>query len=134
MISGVRFSQPSRRVGPGILLVAVVALSGLRGVGGAGRAEATGTWSGTGSMASGRSFFTLTTLKSGLVLAAGGLASSNANSAVAATELFDPSAGTWSATTGGLTTARHFHKLRRADGRSAPAAIPPVRPALRPLR
>lgn len=53
----------------------------------------TNTWSATGSMASGRSMASATTLRDGRVLVVGGGLNSDPLSAV---ELYDPTTGTWS--------------------------------------
>jgi PKD repeat protein len=60
---------------------------------------ASGTWSATGSLAVGRTGFSSTLLQSGKVLVAGGLNKnpSGADQYLAGAELFDPSAGTWTA-------------------------------------
>lgn len=69
---------------------------------------ATGVWTPTGSLNSGRAYFTLTLLKNGKVLAVGGLNTAAAGGAMASAELFDPATGTW-APTGSLQTARYGH-------------------------
>jgi len=66
---------------------------------------ATGTWSATGSMASGRYHHTATLLPNGKVLVVGGYGSS---SSLATAEVYDPATGTWSAT-GSMSTARYQH-------------------------
>ena len=66
---------------------------------------ATGTWSGTGSLATARAFHTATLLPNGKVLVAGGF---NSSGYLASAELYDPATGTWSGT-GSLATARAFH-------------------------
>ena len=67
---------------------------------------ATGTWSPTGSLDTGRVFHTATLLPNGKVLVAGG--SDSRTAALASAELYDPATGTWSAT-GSLNTARYDH-------------------------
>jgi hypothetical protein len=70
---------------------------------------AAGTWSATGSMTAPRSAHTATLLPSGKVLVVGGLGSAVFPPVpVASAELYDPVAGTWSAT-GSMTAARTFH-------------------------
>jgi len=64
------------------------------------------TWSSTGSMAVARDDHTATLLGTGKVLVAGGV---NGGFALNSSELFDPVAGTWSATTGSLGTGRYWH-------------------------
>jgi hypothetical protein len=70
---------------------------------------ATGTWTTTGSMSTGRNFHKATLLNSGQVLVAGGAGTSiypGTNSTpLASAELFNPATGTWS-TTGSMTTPR----------------------------
>jgi WD40 repeat protein len=63
---------------------------------------ATGKWTATGSLATGRFFHTATLLLNGKVLVAGG------GSPGTSAELFDPASGTWAAT-GNLTTPRVRH-------------------------
>src|SRR5437867_1116503 len=65
-------------------------------------AHGAGTWSATGSLATGRYGATATLLPSGKVLVAGGY---NAGP-LASAELYDPVAGTWSAT-GSMATPRY---------------------------
>jgi N-acetylneuraminic acid mutarotase len=67
-----------------------------------------GTWSYTGSMAAGRVYFGMVLLSSGKVLAMGGCTGQNSNGCTGVTasaEIYDPSAGTWSAT-GSMKAAR----------------------------
>jgi len=66
---------------------------------------ATGSWSTTGSLATGRANHTATLLPSGKVLVAGG---ENSSGLLASAELYDPATGSWS-TTGSLATARSGH-------------------------
>ena len=66
---------------------------------------ATGTWTTTGRLKTGRSFHTATLLPDGTVLAAGG--GSNGDD-VASAELYDPATGTWTPT-GAMTVARWGH-------------------------
>src|SRR6266700_3693633 len=63
---------------------------------------ASGTWTATGSLNTGRFLHTATLLPNGMVLVAGGLDSNFHSSASA--ELYDPASGTWT-TTGSLNTA-----------------------------
>src|SRR6266700_2911199 len=67
---------------------------------------ASGTWTATGSLNTGRFLHTATLLPNGMVLVAGGLDSNFHSSASA--ELYDPASGTWTAT-GSLNTARAEH-------------------------
>ena len=57
---------------------------------------ATGTWSATGSMTTGRYSFTLTLLANGEVLAAGG--TDCGNGGLTSAELYNPATGKWTAT------------------------------------
>ncbi len=68
-----------------------------------------GTWSGTGSLTTGRAEHTATLLPTGKVLVAAGLnrVSGNANWLTSA-ELYDPAKATWSATAS-LTIKRSAH-------------------------
>jgi len=69
----------------------------------------TGTWSATGSLATGRENHTATLLPSGNVLVAGGYhIGPPVAECLASAELYDPVDGTWSAT-GSLLTARELH-------------------------
>ena len=65
---------------------------------------ASGTWTATGSLNTGRDVHTATLLPNGKVLVAGGDDSSSLSSA----ELYDPASGSWSAT-GSLNTGRDSH-------------------------
>lgn len=67
---------------------------------------ATGTWAGTGSMATARHSFTATLLPNGKVLVAGGLNQASLM-ALATAELYDPATGMWTST-GSMTTARFY--------------------------
>lgn len=72
---------------------------------------ATGAFSATGSLNTGRYGHTATLLSSGMVLVAAGLqinTTTGASSALSSAELYNPSSGTFSAT-GGLSTARSGH-------------------------
>jgi hypothetical protein len=64
----------------------------------------TGTWSNTGTLATGRYSHTETLLSNGTVLVAGGFN----RGALTSAELYDPIAGTWS-TTPDMATARASH-------------------------
>lgn len=67
---------------------------------------ATGTWSATGSLATGRVSHTATLLPNGKVLVSGGAGPAGA---VASAELYDSTTGIWTAT-GSLATARYAPK------------------------
>ena len=70
---------------------------------------ASGTWTATGSLSTGRGMHTATLLPNGKVLIAGGHPNDNSpSSATASAELYDPASGTW-AVTGSLTDAREYH-------------------------
>jgi hypothetical protein len=62
-----------------------------------------GTWTSTGSLATGRSAHTATVLQNGKVLVAGG----SGNTLLASAELYDPATGNWTAT--GSLQARDSH-------------------------
>jgi len=64
-----------------------------------------GSWSATGSMQTGRSFFQLTLLSDGRVLASGG---QNGSTYVSDVEIYDPATGTWTVT-GSLLIGRYSH-------------------------
>ena len=66
---------------------------------------AIGTWAASGDMIDGRYDHAATLLADGRVLVTGGEASGTAPVGLAATELFDPGTGTWTAT-GPMTAAR----------------------------
>ena len=66
---------------------------------------ATGTWSVTGSLVTGRGGHTATLLPNGRVLVAGG---KSVTFSMASAELYDPATGIWTET-GGLITARNGH-------------------------
>jgi len=68
----------------------------------------TGTWQATGPMQSPRESFTLTTLPSGQVLAAGGCAYYYCQTVLGSAELYQPATGTWTAT-GSLSLPRYGH-------------------------
>ena len=65
---------------------------------------ASGTWTATGSLATGREYHTATLLPNGMVLVAGGFNGSE----LASAELYDPASGTWTATES-LPTVRRIH-------------------------
>jgi len=68
----------------------------------------TGAWSATGSMTTARFRPTATLLPSGKVLVVGGFNSTAGGSSLASAELYDPAAGTWSAT-GSMSSPRYLH-------------------------
>ena len=67
---------------------------------------ATGTWSNTGGLNTGRYLHTATLLPSGKVLVVGGY--KDFSGYLSSAELYDPATGTWRAT-GSLDTARYGH-------------------------
>lgn len=69
--------------------------------------SATGTWTATGSLVTGRYYHTATLLPNGKILVTGGNQISGLGS-VGIAELYDPATGTWAAT-GSLVTARDSH-------------------------
>ena len=77
-----------------------------------------GTWTATGPMISDHAFHTATLLRDGRVLVTGGETEGRATDAYGATaELYDPSAGSWTAT-GTMTSGRWEHTATRLpDGR-----------------
>src|SRR5207253_8815277 len=66
---------------------------------------ATGTWSPTGSLNTGRLYHTATLLPNGMVLVAGGIIN---GIYLASAELYNPATGSWSPT-GSFDTGRIFH-------------------------
>jgi hypothetical protein len=87
---------------------------------------ATGTWTATGSMLTGRYRHSATLLDNGKVLVAGGQVESKASlgdrCCLASAELYDPTTGTWSAT-GSMIEARvEFIATKLSDGRVLVAA------------
>ena len=62
----------------------------------------------TGSLNVARSFFPLALLSNGTVLAPGGVVDTSADPATSA-EVFDPTSGTWTLTSGNMSTPRFFH-------------------------
>ena len=70
----------------------------------------TGSWTPTGSLATGRFRFTATVLTDGTVLVAGGTTGYAGGQipSLASAELYDPVSGTWS-TVGSLGTPRQYH-------------------------
>src|SRR6185369_3066804 len=66
----------------------------------------TGSWSSTGSIATGRGYHTATLLSSGKVLVTGGL--DNNFTSLSSAELYDPGTGSWSSA-GSFATARSHH-------------------------
>jgi hypothetical protein len=79
----------------------------------------TGTWTATGALHTARRLHTMTLLSDGKVLVAGGTGVGGAQfppPALAAAEVYDPTAGTWTGT-GNLHTARFGHSAALlADG------------------
>ena len=76
-----------------------------------------GNFNFTGSMTTARSHFTATLLKSGRVLAVGGVNLAGLTAPLATAELFDPSSGTWSET-GSMAVGRSdFTATLLDDGR-----------------
>lgn len=69
-------------------------------------AQASGTWTTTGTLNTARAAHSATLLPNGEVLVAGGQDASGA--ALASAELYNPATGTWSLT-GGMATARKSH-------------------------
>src|SRR5262249_60880908 len=78
--------------------------------------SASGTWSFTGSMGTGRFSFITVPLLSGKVLVAGGIGSGLPGQITASAELYDPNAGTWSPT-GSMTVPRGAFAAVRLNGR-----------------
>lgn len=75
---------------------------------------ATGTFTDTGSLSAGRFAHTSTRLEDGTVLVAGGFSGA---SATASAEVYNPTTGTFLATTGNMGDARHNHSATRlSDG------------------
>ena len=70
---------------------------------------ATGIWTATGSLGTGRSLHTATLLPGGLILAVGGVSgtSGGANQFLSSAELYDPGSGMWTAT-GNLNSGRQL--------------------------
>jgi len=68
---------------------------------------ATGTWTATGPLNTGRASFTATLLQNGEVLVAGGYSYATGHP-LSITELYDSSTGSWT-TTGALNTPRYYH-------------------------
>jgi len=69
---------------------------------------ATGTWSSTGSLVTGRGYHTATLLSNGKVLVAGGIKDKTSSRWVASAEIYDPATGIWSPT-GALSVGRYGH-------------------------
>jgi N-acetylneuraminic acid mutarotase len=93
---------------------------------------ATGTWTTTGSMHTGRVYQTATLLPDGKVLVAGGIDRPfGSGTELASAELYDPATGTWT-TTGSMHTGRVYQtatllpdgKVLVAGGFFEPAATP----------
>lgn len=82
----------------------LIALIGLLGCTLTPAAAADPTWTGTGTLVTGRSHHTATLLPSGRVLATGGWNQGFLSSC----ELYEPASGTWSAT-GTMATGRAYH-------------------------
>jgi hypothetical protein len=81
---------------------------------------ATGTFTPTGSLATGRYEHSATLLASGNVLIAGGLDPSGVP--LASAELFDPARGVFTPTTGSMNSARHRHTGTYLDPTGTPPA------------
>jgi hypothetical protein len=75
---------------------------------------ATGTWTATGSLSTGRAFHTATRLDNEKVLVAGGLTN---GSTLRSTELFDPASGAWTVTGNMIHDRRQHTATRLNDGR-----------------
>lgn len=75
---------------------------------------ATGMWTSTGSLATPRSWHTMTLLPSGKVLVTGG-ATYSPYGVFSSAELYDPASGTWRST-GSLATARYRHTATLLPG------------------
>jgi hypothetical protein len=75
---------------------------------------ATGMWTSTGSLATPRSWHTMTLLPSGQVLVTGG-ATYSPYGVFSSAELYDPASGTWRST-GSLATARYRHTATLLPG------------------
>jgi N-acetylneuraminic acid mutarotase len=71
-----------------------------------------GTWSPAGSLSVARFGHTATVLSSGKVLVTGGCTTSTCSADTPVSELYDPTANSWS-TTGSLSTARYYHTAVR---------------------
>ncbi|MBI3757895.1 MAG: thrombospondin type 3 repeat-containing protein [Deltaproteobacteria bacterium] len=76
---------------------------------------ATGTWTPTGSLLTGRDTFGMTLLTDGRVLASGGLTVREGRSASA--EIYDPNTGLWTPTTPMLLAGYENKSVRLKDGR-----------------
>jgi N-acetylneuraminic acid mutarotase len=92
----------------------VLIAGGMNAVGFLSSAElydpATGTWTNTGSLNTARGEHTATLLPNGKVLITGGInKTSGTFLSLSSSELYDPATGTWTATTGSLTTGRYNH-------------------------
>ena len=72
----------------------------------------TGLWSPAGVLSEARFNHSATLLTSGKVLVTGGCTASDCSTHTAKSELYDPTANTWS-TTGSLNTARYYHSAVR---------------------
>lgn len=70
----------------------------------------TGDWTSTGAMTQERAYHTATLLPNGNVLVSGGVVPSGGQTVLAASELYDPSTGSWTAT-GSLNTGRWGHTM-----------------------
>jgi N-acetylneuraminic acid mutarotase len=69
----------------------------------------TGQWTATNAMSTARFYHTATSLANGQVLVAGGNGPPGPNSVLSTAELYNPAAGTWTATSNSMTTARYLH-------------------------
>lgn len=69
------------------------------------------TWTGTGALGTARHSHSTTVLADGTVLVAGGIGTGRtpAGGRLASAERYDPATGEWTATAGGMATARSLH-------------------------
>jgi hypothetical protein len=76
----------------------------------------TGTWTATGSMTAKKADFEMKVLPNGKVIMAGGTTLGSSTNQTNTSEIYDPTAGTWSSA-GTFTTVRYFHRSAvLADG------------------
>jgi len=105
---------------PAALVIFVLLTATLTGlVGGAAvpaQAASPGAWTVTGTLNTARASHSATRLPDGKVLVTGGMDSTG--NPLAGCEIYDPAAGTWTATAGPLNHARLLHSATLlADGR-----------------